>query len=116
MYFILILQFLFVLFIYLIGLFIHVYEKMVKQCLNCEECKKRNKKTIGNISSRIEKNEYKVLKYIECSICINNMEMEDIERLRCKHFFHRQCLTTWMKIKPTCPICRTKECCVRIIN
>ena len=112
MFFILIL--LFFLFVYLTGLFIYVYEKMVKQCLNCEECKKINKKTIGNISSRLEENEYKVLKYIECSICINNMKMEDIERLRCKHFFHRECLSTWMKIKPTCPICRTKECCVRI--
>ena len=112
MFFILILFFLFV---YLTGLFIYVYEKMVKQCLKCEECKKRNKKTIG-ICSRLERKEYEVLKYIECSICINTMEMEDIERLNCKHFFHRQCLTTWMKIKPTCPICRTKECCVRIIN
>ena len=82
--------------------------------VNCEECSKRNENE--NISSHITEMEYENIQDRECVICFTNMEIEDIERLRCQHFFHRECLSTWMEIKKSCPICRSKECCVRIID
>lgn len=50
----------------------------------------------------------------DCSICLGSMEMHDIERLRCKHMYHRKCLSIWMDLKNQCPTCRSKGCCVRI--
>jgi len=101
------------------GLFILVRERMVYNISFlysvCEECKKNKFETI---SSRLGEQEYENILNVdlECVICMNDMELEDIERLRCNHFFHKKCLSSWMEIKPTCPICRAKECCVRIIS
>ncbi|KAG0224230.1 hypothetical protein BGW41_005177 [Actinomortierella wolfii] len=42
-----------------------------------------------------------------CSICL--CEYEDGEELRhmpCNHFFHRECLDEWLKLKRTCPLCK----------
>ncbi len=51
-----------------------------------------------------------------CSICLDEMEkIINIERLQCNHMFHRECLSNWMNINHSCPICRAKGCCVRIV-
>ena len=42
----------------------------------------------------------------ECSIC---QEMHADEQTRCKHWYHRGCLTDWLRRKNNCPICRTAE-------
>ena len=41
----------------------------------------------------------------ECSIClkINNYK---IITTNCNHIFHEECLSKWIKISKTCPICR----------
>jgi len=82
--------------------------------INCQECNENNENN-ENIYSHMEQNEYEEIQK-ECLICMNTIRIQDIERLRCKHFFHRECLSAWMKIKPNCPVCRKKECCVRINN
>ena len=81
-------------------------------CLKCEECIIYTCE--DGISSYISENEYSP--GVECSICLDRMEMKDIERLRCKHIFHRKCLSSWMDVNNVCPECRSKGCCVRIIN
>lgn len=44
-----------------------------------------------------------------CSICV--MEFEDTEVLRllpkCEHSFHNECIEEWLKIRKSCPICRS---------
>ncbi|KAJ4770495.1 hypothetical protein LUZ62_020532 [Rhynchospora pubera] len=44
-----------------------------------------------------------------CSICL--VEYKEGEVLRsmpgCGHLFHVQCVDTWLKSRPTCPVCRT---------
>ncbi|XP_078178396.1 RING-H2 finger protein ATL70-like [Carex rostrata] len=44
-----------------------------------------------------------------CSICL--VDYKDGEVLRsmpgCSHLFHVQCVDTWLKSRPTCPVCRT---------
>ncbi|PNP73640.1 hypothetical protein FNYG_13022 [Fusarium nygamai] len=44
----------------------------------------------------------------ECTICINEMKEGDmVTFLPCNHWFHKECVTLWLKEHNTCPICRT---------
>ena len=46
-----------------------------------------------------------------CSICLEDIdwkkEYETIMVTPCFHYFHDECLTTWMQQRLTCPTCRT---------
>jgi len=84
------------------------------KCLESTGCEECNLISHENISSHMEQNEYDLIQDRECLICMNTMKIEDIERLRCQHIFHRECLLTWMEIRQNCPLCRKKECCIRI--
>ena len=42
----------------------------------------------------------------DCSICQEKLE-EGAKRTKCKHEFHENCIVPWLKIKDTCPVCRT---------
>jgi hypothetical protein len=47
------------------------------------------------------------LEYPECSICLTEVnEGEDTILLPCGHMFHDACVTKWLKIHNTCPLCR----------
>ncbi|KAI3793563.1 hypothetical protein L1987_36182 [Smallanthus sonchifolius] len=43
-----------------------------------------------------------------CSICLADYTPADMLRLlpECGHLFHVSCIDTWLKIHPTCPVCR----------
>lgn len=45
-----------------------------------------------------------------CSICLVDYKETDTIRLLpdCAHLFHLNCVDPWIRIHPTCPICRTK--------
>ncbi|XP_031505029.1 RING-H2 finger protein ATL70-like [Nymphaea colorata] len=44
-----------------------------------------------------------------CSICLMDYKDSDILRLLpdCGHLFHVKCVDPWLKLRPTCPMCRT---------
>ncbi|TFA99282.1 hypothetical protein CCMA1212_009054 [Trichoderma ghanense] len=43
----------------------------------------------------------------ECTICIDDMNVGDPAAfLPCKHWFHEECVTLWLKEHNTCPVCR----------
>jgi len=43
-----------------------------------------------------------------CSVCLSSLqEDEAIELAKCHHFFHRACITQWLKTRPSCPECLT---------
>jgi E3 ubiquitin-protein ligase RNF115/126 len=43
----------------------------------------------------------------ECSICMDNVEIgQEVTVLPCNHWFHRECVTAWLKEHDTCPHCR----------
>ncbi|KAI0482749.1 hypothetical protein GGR56DRAFT_205680 [Xylariaceae sp. FL0804] len=43
----------------------------------------------------------------ECSICIDDMTVGDeAVVLPCKHWFHEECVSLWLKEHNSCPICR----------
>lgn len=44
-----------------------------------------------------------------CSICLADYKDTDMLRLLpdCGHLFHLNCVDAWLRLHPTCPICRT---------
>ena len=53
------------------------------------------------------KNEQDNLEFPKCTICLMEI-FEGIEAilLPCEHIFHGKCITQWLKIHNTCPLCR----------
>ena len=45
---------------------------------------------------------------MECSICMEKfLEGDQIRELPgCGHIFHAECVTEWLKLQPSCPVCR----------
>lgn len=44
---------------------------------------------------------------ISCSICWENFLLgENVSRLECEHEFHTACISPWLQLHATCPICR----------
>ncbi|XP_060185516.1 RING-H2 finger protein ATL70-like [Lycium barbarum] len=43
-----------------------------------------------------------------CTICLADYKDNDMLRLlpHCGHLFHLMCIDTWLRLHPTCPICR----------
>ncbi|QDZ24835.1 RING-type domain-containing protein [Chloropicon primus] len=43
----------------------------------------------------------------DCSVCMEAFEEGDrIRELPCGHMFHLECVDEWLKLHPSCPICR----------
>lgn len=46
-----------------------------------------------------------------CAVCLTDYEEDDECMLssECRHGFHEECLTAWLKSKGNCPICRSDQ-------
>lgn len=43
----------------------------------------------------------------DCSVCLETFELDEaIRKTRCNHFFHGECISTWVAKVRCCPICR----------
>ncbi|CAK9322966.1 unnamed protein product [Citrullus colocynthis] len=44
-----------------------------------------------------------------CSICLGDYKNDDVLRLLpdCGHLFHSGCIDPWLRMNPSCPVCRT---------
>lgn len=43
----------------------------------------------------------------ECVICLEEYNKKEIIRtLKCKHFYHKNCIDKWMKNNNKCPLCK----------
>ncbi|TVU41425.1 hypothetical protein EJB05_14942, partial [Eragrostis curvula] len=44
-----------------------------------------------------------------CPVCLENYADADVVRALpdCGHLFHRECVDPWLRLRPTCPVCRT---------
>lgn len=46
-------------------------------------------------------------KKLECAICMEDFRLgEEAKKLPCKHCFHQPCISEWLKLHGTCPVCR----------
>ncbi|CAD8067186.1 unnamed protein product [Paramecium sonneborni] len=44
-----------------------------------------------------------------CYICQEDFQNDELElEMSCSHNFHKDCLTQWLKINNSCPVCRAK--------
>ncbi|CAF1412767.1 unnamed protein product [Adineta steineri] len=44
---------------------------------------------------------------LRCAVCIEDFEENDeAKRLPCSHYFHDQCISSWLRLHGTCPTCR----------
>jgi len=43
-----------------------------------------------------------------CAICIEDYQESEMLRMmpQCRHYFHRDCVDSWLKVNATCPVCR----------
>ncbi|KAJ0244625.1 hypothetical protein HA466_0192300 [Hirschfeldia incana] len=42
-----------------------------------------------------------------CAVCKDEMVLEEeVRRLPCRHLYHGECITPWLGIRNTCPVCR----------
>ncbi len=48
------------------------------------------------------------MKRLSSGLC-SNIREQNVENLLCNHFFHKECIKSWFKIKTTCPNCRTQN-------
>lgn len=46
-------------------------------------------------------------KVLQCTVCMEDFKLgEPVRRLSCLHHFHNDCITPWLELHGTCPICR----------
>lgn len=44
----------------------------------------------------------------DCSICLTTLqESPSVTLMKCRHSYHRECIESWFKSRPTCPECLT---------
>lgn len=44
---------------------------------------------------------------LNCNICMEDFELDEpVRSLPCKHFYHPVCISTWLQLHGTCPVCR----------
>ena len=69
------------------------------------ECNKKIKN--GNYCKQHQKI-YKLEKPDDCIVCAEHIDIKTEMPLSCGHWIHFNCMRNWVKIKDTCPCCRTK--------
>jgi len=46
----------------------------------------------------------------KCAVCLSEYICgEKLKHLKCKHFFHSDCIDPWLKTSTRCPICRGEQ-------
>ncbi len=59
-----------------------------------------------SIIYKVQKNDDEDLKK-ECLICLNTIDIdEEFSKICCEQYYHKDCLTSWLKIKNKCPVCK----------
>ncbi|EGR31809.1 hypothetical protein IMG5_101120 [Ichthyophthirius multifiliis] len=88
-------------------------EMTYEQLLALEE--KNGKVCVGLNQEQIEKipiaNFNRKLKHFQdkCSICITEFNIgQQVKILDCKHFYHVECISSWLKDQKKCPVCKNE--------
>jgi len=66
-----------------------------------------SEEAINNLP-RIQLTQQQIDEKIECTVCKDEFQAnEKPAQLPCGHFFHLDCISPWLKINGTCPVCRS---------
>lgn len=48
---------------------------------------------------------------VKCQVCqFSYEEGDELRKLPCEHYFHRECVDSWLQTKDTCALCRKPIC------
>jgi len=46
----------------------------------------------------------------QCSVCWEDFKLDEtVNQLQCEHIFHNECITPWLELHATCPVCRKPQ-------
>jgi len=71
----------------------------------CKGQKKALRKMSKRKRSESEDMCIKKIKREDCPICLEGLEQRKNVTLNCDHMFHYRCITKWLSIRKTCPVC-----------
>eukprot|EP00058_Branchiostoma_floridae_P022818 XP_002608308.1 hypothetical protein BRAFLDRAFT_89285 [Branchiostoma floridae] len=72
---------------------------LVALCMCCYLCHSRLRR-----EARLERGYKKT-----CAVCLEDFKlMEEIGLCPCGHAFHRKCISKWLEIRNTCPMCNSQ--------
>lgn len=84
-------------------------DKEVEKLFPSKKYVPKGKKRRFSVCS-LEKEDKEVNCCIECCICLGSIvEGCKIRTLRCNHFYHSECISSWLQVNATCPLCRKKS-------
>ncbi|CAH1257611.1 RING finger protein 24-like isoform X4 [Branchiostoma floridae] len=95
-----------------VGLFIFVLS-LIFCCylvrLRREARLERGYKKITYKKKKCSSNELDFLSDKTCAVCLEDFKlMEEIGLCPCGHAFHRKCISKWLEIRNTCPMCNSQ--------
>ncbi|XP_054166521.1 E3 ubiquitin-protein ligase RNF181-like [Oppia nitens] len=44
----------------------------------------------------------------KCCVCLKEFTVDQTVRVGCGHRYHRLCITEWLRLNNSCPVCRTE--------
>ncbi|XP_066276947.1 RING finger protein 24-like isoform X5 [Branchiostoma lanceolatum] len=69
----------------------------------------RGYKKITYKKKKCSSNELDFLSDKTCAVCLEDFKlMEEIGLCPCGHAFHRKCISKWLEIRNTCPMCNSQ--------
>ena len=83
--------------------------RTIEKNINTTESRIKYLKGLQSLRESIENN-----KSFKCSICLQDISLGSM--LKCGHFFCKRCITSWLKNKKNCPMCKMVTTASEIYN
>lgn len=88
------------------------FDAIVTQLLNQMEGAgppRMEKEDIGNLPA-VKVTQDHIDHKTQCSVCWEDFVLdESVRQLECEHIFHKDCITPWLELHATCPVCRKPQ-------
>jgi len=88
------------------------FDAIVTQLLNQMEGAGPPRMEKDDISSlpQIQVTKQHIDQKAQCSVCWEDFKLDEmVNQLQCEHIFHNECITPWLELHATCPVCRKPQ-------